>query len=87
MVTLKDTVNQIKDLEIVKSWLQDLSQNSKANYLEALAEFCKINEITPEEILNIIHQEEEERKPTWQRSINKWFETFDEHCRKIKRRK
>ncbi len=87
MVILKDTVNQIKDSEEVKSWLQNLSPNSKTNYLEALAEFCKINEITPEKMLNIIHHEEEERKPTWQRSINKWFEAFDEHCRKLKRRK
>ncbi len=87
MVNLKDTVNKINGLEVVKSWLQDLSPNSKINYLEALSEFCKINEITPEEILDIIHQEEEERKPTWQRSINKWFEAYDEHCRKLKRRK
>ena len=87
MVALKETVNQIKDSEVVISWLQDLSYNSKINYVEALAEFCIVNKVTPEEILETIHLEEEERKPTWQRSINKWFETYDEHFKKLKRRK
>ncbi len=87
MVALKSTVEKIKDSEVVISWLQDLSYNSKINYVEALAEFCIVNKVTPEEILEIIHQEEEERKPTWQRSINKWFEAYDDHFKKLKRRK
>jgi len=87
MVVLKDVIHEIKEYNVVKSWLRDLSRNSKINYLEALAEFCKINNVNPEEMLKIIHKEEEERLPAWERSINKWFETFDEHCKDLNRAK
>ncbi|WP_414469136.1 hypothetical protein [Methanobacterium sp. ACI-7] len=38
-------------------------------------------------MLNIIHREEEERLPKWQRSANKWFSAYDEHCKEQKRTK
>ncbi|MFA0833117.1 MAG: hypothetical protein ACC609_03825 [Methanobacterium formicicum] len=39
MTILKPTVDLIKTQRVVKSWLKDLSPNSKESYLEALAEF------------------------------------------------
>lgn len=87
MVTLKPTIEKIKNSEVVKGWLKDLNENSKFSYREALADFCLVNGITPEEMLDTIYQEEEQRLPAWERSVNKWFETYDEHCKEHKRSK
>jgi len=32
-------------------------------------------------MLNKIYPEEEDRLPAWNRSINNWFEDYDEHCK------
>lgn len=87
MVALKPTLDKIRNSEVVNTWLKDLSHYSKLNYQEALAEFCLVNEIMPKEMLNTIYSEEEERLPAWERSINKWFENYDEHCKELKRAK
>ncbi len=87
MVALKPTLDKIKDSEVVNQWLKDLSHYSKLNYQEALAEFCLVNGVIPKEMLNIIYSEEEKRLPAWERSINNWFENYDEHCKKLKRAK
>lgn len=85
MVILKDMIAMIEDLDVVKSWLKDLSSNSRSSYLGALAEFCIANDIEPIEMLETIHKEEEDRLPQWERTINKWFENFDEYCKKQNR--
>lgn len=87
MVVLKPEIEKIKNSEVVKGWLKDLNENSKFSYREALADFCLVNEITPEEMLDTIYREEEQRLPAWERSANKWFEKYDEHCKKHKRSK
>ncbi len=87
MTILKPTVDLIKTQRVVKSWLKDLSANSKESYLEALAEFCIVNDTNPEKMLKIIHKEEEERLPAWDRSINVWFEDYDECCKEKERSK
>ena len=46
-----------------------------------------VNDTNPEKILKIIHKEEEERLPAWDRSINVWFEDYDEHCKEKERSK
>ena len=85
---LKDVIKEIEDEQVVISWLRDLNGHSRSSYLGALAEFCKINKVAPNEMLNIIlFKEEEERLPAWQRSVNKWFEAYDEHCREQERTK
>ncbi|MGZ7135034.1 MAG: hypothetical protein ACXVHY_04095 [Methanobacterium sp.] len=38
-------------------------------------------------MLEIIYHEEEERVPDWERSINKWFDAYDEHCKQHKHTK
>ena len=85
MVILKDTIENIQQLDVVKSWLTDLSANSRSSYLAALAEFCIVNEIEPIEMLETIHKEEENRLPNWERTITQWFEDFDEYCKKQNR--
>ena len=87
MVELKKFSDEIKDIGVVKSWLNNLSKNSRVNYIYAIAEFCKVNNVSPDEMLEIIYREEEERVPSWNRSINKWFEAFDEYCKENKRTK
>ncbi|MBI5680516.1 MAG: site-specific integrase [Methanobacterium sp.] len=87
MVALKNVVKEIETISVVNSWLKDLSHNTKKSYLNALAEFCIANSLNPEEMLKIIYMEEEERLPAWERSVNKWFENFDEHCKKQNRTK
>lgn len=85
MEDLKKHIDKIEDFEVVKLWLEDTSANTRISYLAGLAEFCKINEITPQELLDIIYQEEEKRLPKWERSINTWFQTYDKHCKEKKR--
>jgi len=80
-------IDSIQTQRVVESWLKDLSVNSKTSYLEALAEFCIVNDTNPEEMLNKIYQEEEERLPAWNRSINTWFEDYDEYCKEKERSK
>jgi len=46
-----------------------------------LAEFCLVNDIKPDEMIKTIYNEEEQRLPSWEKSINKWFEAYDEHCK------
>lgn len=81
LVELKRFVDKIKCCEVVESWLQNLSHNSKVCYLNALAEFCMVNDLDPQDMLKTIYMEEEQRLPSWELSINKWFEKFDEHCK------
>ena len=81
MVELKAFIDKIKSCGVVESWLKDLSHNSKVGYLSALAEFCMVNQIDPEGMLKIIYEEEQERLPSWERSVNRWFEAYDEHCK------
>jgi len=80
-------IDTIQTQRVVESWLKDLSENSKTSYLEALAEFCIVNDTNPAEMLNKIYQEEEERLPAWNRSINTWFEDYDEYCKEKERSK
>ena len=80
MVVLKDSINKIKKYSVVKSWLSNLSYRTQINYLSALAEFCMVNHLNPQEMLETIHQEEEERLPAWNKAINKWFEKYDQYC-------
>lgn len=87
MVVLKDVIPEIREYSVVKSWLRNLSHNSELSYLEALADFCKVNNTNPQEMLRIVHKEEEERLPAWERSINKWFEDYDEYCKGLNRAK
>ncbi len=84
---LKDVIDEIEEKDVVISWLRDLSGHSRSSYLCAMAEFCKINNVAPDEMLNTIYKEEEERLPAWQRSVNKWFEAYDEHCKEQNRTK
>jgi integrase len=53
----------------------------------ALSDFCLVNSIEPDQMLNIIHTEEEKRVPDWDRSINMWFENYEEHCKSKNRTK
>ena len=85
MVVLRNSIDKIESCSVVISWLSDLSKNSSVNYLNALAEFCLVNNLNPQEMLETIHKEEEQRLPAWERSINKWFEEYDEYCKKQKR--
>lgn len=78
---MKDKVGQISKLDVVKSWVKDTSPNTQAGYLNALAEFCMVNNIDPIQMIETIHMEEENRLPNWEKSINKWFERFDEYCK------
>lgn len=78
---MKAFIDKIKSCGVVESWLKDLSHNSKVGYLSALAEFCMVNQIDPEEMLKTIYEEEQERLPSWERSVNMWFEAYDEHCK------
>lgn len=87
MVSLKSFIKEIEGLNVVKEWLKDLSPSSKSSYRSALADFCIVNNIKPDEMLEIIYQEEEERLPAWERSINKWFTKYDEHCKEKNRTK
>lgn len=87
MVELKEAIDKIKSMDIIKSWITDVSPNTRVSYYNGLAEFCMVNEVDPHEMLKIIHMEEEERVPAWNRSINKWFDAFDEHCKENKRTK
>jgi len=87
MTILRPMIDSIQTQRVVESWLKDLSVNSKTSYLEALAEFCIVNDTNPEEMLNKIYQEEEERLPAWNRSINTWFEDYDEYCKEKERSK
>lgn len=82
MVVIKDSISKIKNESVVKSWLSNLSYRTQINYLSALAEFCKVNHLNPQEMLETIHQEEEEERiPAWNKSINKWFEKYDQYCK------
>ncbi|MGZ7117668.1 MAG: hypothetical protein ACXVHS_09530, partial [Methanobacterium sp.] len=76
MVELRNYLDKIKPIDVVKSWVTDVSHNTRVAYHNALAEFCMVNKVDPHEMLEIIHQEE--RVPDWERSINKWFDAYDE---------
>lgn len=71
----------------VRRWLEGLTEGTRRWYLHALADFCFAIEKKPDEMLEIAHREEEDRVPSWRKSINKWFEKYDEHNKKYKRRK
>lgn len=85
MEDLKEHITEIKSYKVVESWLENTSTNTRISYLAGLAEFCKINEINPQQMLDIIFKEEEARLPQWERSINTWFQTYDKHCKDKKR--
>ena len=86
MAILRPMMGTIQTQRVFESWLKDLSENSKTSYLEALAEFCIVNDTNPAEMLNKIYHEEE-RLPSWNRSINTWFEDYDEYCKEKERSK
>lgn len=85
MVELKDTIEEIECMAPVKRWIKGIRYNTQRLYLSALAEFCIVNELDPQKILDTIRKEEEERIPVWERSVDKWFENYDEHCINEKR--
>lgn len=87
MVELKNYIDKIKSIDVVKSWITDVSPNTRLAYNNALAEFCMVNQVCPHDMLKIIYMEEEERVPAWERSVNRWFDAYDEHCKQHKRTK
>lgn len=77
--SVQHTTQKIKDNEIVKDWLTDLSPGAKRTYLSTLAEFCQITNHTPIELLTIARQEKKEDRATWERETIQWFKKYDQH--------
>lgn len=86
-IQLKETIDKIRDEDVVVKWLDGLAEGSKYNYLRDLAEFTKVTQKTPKELLDIAFKEEENRIPPWERSINEWFKAYEDHCVKYNRSK
>lgn len=73
---LKPRIQEIKELKVVQNWIEGLRENSRKNYLNALAEFCNVIEKTPDEILTIAFQEQRDRVPPWEQQIEDWFKAY-----------
>jgi integrase len=77
----------IKKEKVVIDWLEGLEENSELTYLSALAEFCKVIDKTPKELLEQSFNEIEERKAPWELQINEWFYEYEAYCVRIDRAK
>jgi site-specific recombinase XerD len=86
-VPLKDAIKKIEDKEVVKDWLDGLTEGSKANYLRALAEFTIITKKTPEELLEIAYLVKEHHTPRWENEMKNWFKNYREHSNNTGRSK
>ena len=73
---LKPRIEEIKELKVVQNWIEGLRENSRKNYLNALAEFCNVIDKTPDEILTIAFQEQRDRVPPWEQQIEDWFKAY-----------
>lgn len=68
-----------KEKEVI-DWLYGLEETSEINYLNALAEFCKVVDKSPKELLEQSFKEIEDRTPPWKLQINEWFSEYEAHC-------
>lgn len=80
-----ETVKKIKDDKVVQDWLEYLSPNSQRMYLIVLAEFCKINNQTPIQLLKTAKQEDREDTPSWERQTITWFTHYENHSKHYNR--
>ncbi|OEC85812.1 MULTISPECIES: tyrosine-type recombinase/integrase [Methanobacterium] len=85
MTGIKNKTLEIKDIYVVNSWLRGLSPNSERAYLYALADFCTLNKLNPEEMLKIAYNDITERTPPWECQITKWFDKYEEYSIKANR--
>ena len=85
MNNIKNKTLEIKDISVVNSWLRGLSLNSEKSYLYALADFCTVNKLNPEEMLKIAYNDITERTPPWECQITKWFDKYEEYSIKANR--
>jgi len=74
----RDVALQIEHEQVIQDYLDDLSERAYLMYLLTLAEFCKLTQKTPIELLEIAETEQENRTPPRELSIRKWLKQYEE---------
>lgn len=82
MVTLNGFIQEINDDINVKQWIEGKKYNTKISYLNALADFCIVNNTTPSEIIETLKKETEGSILPKESSIGKWFKNYRKYSNK-----
>ena len=74
----RDVALQIEHEQVIQEYLEDLSERAYLMYLLTLAEFCKLTQKTPIELLETAEKEQETRTPPRELSLRKWLKQYEE---------
>jgi len=82
MNELKDIINEISEDPIVIKWLNGKSKSSKRDYLYALADFCRANDIRPATLIETLQNEKNMSIEDHRKSVASWFNKYGDFCEK-----
>ena len=80
-----DVVRQIKNTPLMLEFIEDLTPHAQHDYLIIIAGFCKVNDLSPEELISIAEKEQKDKLPTRDLSLKKWLKNYEKHCEEYNR--
>jgi site-specific recombinase XerD len=80
-----DVVEQIRNTSLMQEFIEDLTPEAQHDYLIIIAGFCKVNNLSPEELISIAEQEQKDKLPFRDLSLKRWLKNYENHCEEYNR--